>query len=113
LIADEVITGFGRTGEWFGVDHEGVVPDMMVLAKGLTSGYVPMGAVVVRERIAQHFESRMLPLGSTYAGHPLACAAALAWLEDYDERGLIPHARRMGEVLLRRLRELAGRHPCI
>jgi taurine--2-oxoglutarate transaminase len=113
LIADEVITGFGRTGAWFAVEHEGVVPDMLVLAKGLTSGYVPMGAVVVREPIAQHFEGRMLPLGSTYAGHPLACAAALACLEEYEENGLIPHARRMGELLMDRLRELAARHPCV
>jgi len=81
LIADEVITGFGRTGAWFGVDHEAIAPDMLVLAKGLTSGYVPMGAVVVSERIAQHFETKMLPLGSTYAAHPLACAAALVPLQ--------------------------------
>jgi taurine--2-oxoglutarate transaminase len=113
LVADEVITGFGRTGAWFGVDHEKVVPDMMVLAKGLTSGYVPMGAVVVRESIAEHFETRMLPLGSTYSGHPLACAAALACLEEYEERKLIPHARQMGELLFARLRELAERHPCV
>src|SRR6516165_4822122 len=113
LIADEVITGFGRTGAWFAVEHEGVVPDLMVLAKGLTSGYVPMGAVVVNDRIAQHFESRMLPLGSTYAAHPLACAAALACLEEYEERGLIGHARRMGEVLFQRLQELASRHRCV
>jgi taurine--2-oxoglutarate transaminase len=113
LVADEVITGFGRTGAWFGVDHEKVVPDLMTLAKGLTSGYVPMGAVLVHERIAQHFEGRMMPLGSTYAGHPLACAAALACLEEYEERQLIPHARRMGELLLGRLRELAERHRCV
>src|SRR6516162_11506065 len=99
LIADEVITGFGRTGAWFAVEHEGVVPDMLVLAKGLTSGYVPMGAVVVREHIARHFETRMLPLGSTYAGQPLACAAARACLEEYAEPGFLPHARRMGDVL--------------
>jgi taurine--2-oxoglutarate transaminase len=113
LIADEVITGFGRTGAWFGVDHEGVVPDMMVLAKGLTSGYVPMGAVVVSDRIAEHFETRMLPLGSTYAAQPLACAAALACLQEYEEGDLIPHAKRMGEVLTARLRPLAERHHCI
>src|SRR5205823_4269047 len=113
LIADEVITGFGRTGAWFGVDHEQVVPDMMVFAKGLTSGYVPMGAVVVRDKIAQHFEGRMLPLGSTYAAHPLACAAALACIEAYEEQELIPHARRMGEILFGRLRELAAKHPLI
>jgi taurine--2-oxoglutarate transaminase len=113
LIADEVITGFGRTGAWFGVDHEKVVPDIMVLAKGLTSGYVPMGAVAVRESIARHFESRLLPLGSTYAGHPLACAAALACLDEYEGKGLISHAKEMGELLFPRLRELAGRHSCL
>jgi taurine--2-oxoglutarate transaminase len=113
LIADEVITGFGRTGAWFAVEHEKVVPDLLVLAKGLTSGYVPMGAVVVREPLAQHFESRMLPLGSTYAAHPLACAAALACLQEYEGQKLIPHARRMGELLLGRLRELAGKHPLV
>ncbi|GIW82803.1 MAG: putative aminotransferase [Gemmatales bacterium] len=111
LIADEVITGFGRTGAWFGVDHEKVVPDIMVLAKGLTSGYVPMGAVVVRDHIADYFESRMLPIGSTYAAHPLACAAAQACIEEYERQNLIPHAKRMGEVLFKKLRELAEHHP--
>src|SRR5215470_4451225 len=111
LIADEIITGFGRTGKMFAVEHEGVVPDMLVLAKGLTSGYVPMGAIVVRDHIARHFETKMLPLGSTYAAHPLACAAALACLAEYEERGLIENARRLGAVLLERLHELARRHP--
>ena len=86
---------------------------MLVLAKGLTSGYVPMGAVVVRAPIAEHFEKRMLPLGSTYTAHPLACAAALACLEEYEQGGLIENARRMGERLLAALRELVGRHPCV
>jgi taurine--2-oxoglutarate transaminase len=79
----------------------------------LTSGYVPMGAVVVNQRIAQHFETKILPLGSTYAAHPLACAAALACLEEYEQQGLISHSRRMGEILFARLRELAERHPCL
>jgi taurine--2-oxoglutarate transaminase len=109
LIADEVITGFGRTGTMFAVEHEGVVPDMLVLAKGLTSGYVPMGAVVVREHIARQFETRMLPLGSTYATHPLACAAALACLDEYTP-ALMGHARQMGELLFAQLRKLAQRH---
>ncbi len=112
LIADEVITGFGRTGRLFAVEHEGVVPDMLILAKGLTSGYVPMGAVVVREAIARHFESRMLPLGSTYAAHPLACAAALACLEEYTPE-LLAQVRRMSELLFTGLRELAGKHRCV
>jgi len=111
LIADEVITGFGRTGAWFGVNHEGVVPDLMTLAKGLASGYVPAGAVMLREPLAQALEKRYLPLGGTYSGHPLACAAALACLAEYEERGLIDNARRLGVVLLQRLRELARRHP--
>lgn len=113
LIADEVINGFGRTGAWFGVDHEGVVPDMMIMAKGLTSGYVPMGAVVVGDKVAQHFETRMLPLGSTYAAHPLACAAAMACLEEYEDKALIPNAKRMGDLLFTKLRELAKKHPLI
>jgi len=113
LIADEVISGFGRTGAWFGCDHERVVPDMMIMAKGLTSGYVPMGAVMVRRHIAEHLEKRMLPLGSTYAGHPLACAAALACIEEYEQGGWIENARKMGEVLFASLRELARKHPII
>jgi taurine---2-oxoglutarate transaminase len=111
LIADEVITGFGRTGTWFGVDHEGVVPDLMTMAKGLASGYVPTGAVVLREPLAQALEKRYLPLGGTFSGHPLACAAALACLAEYEERGLIENARRLGVVLLKRLHELVQRHP--
>jgi hypothetical protein len=94
--------------------RRGRLEDMRpTLAKGLTSGYVPMGAVVVRDKIAQHFEGKMLPLGSTYQAHPLACAAALACLEEYEERGLIPHARKMGEVLFERLGRLARKHPSI
>ncbi len=110
LIADEVITGFGRTGAWFGVDHEGVVPDLMTMAKGLASGYVPTGAVALREPLAQALEKRYLPLGGTFSAHPLACAAALACLAEYEERGLIENSRRLGVVLLERLRELARRH---
>lgn len=113
LIADEVITGFGRTGAWFGVDHEKVVPDIMVLAKGLTAGYAPLGAVALRESLAREWESRMLPLGSTFAAHPLACAAALACLQEYEERRLVEHARAMGEILVRQLHQLAKRHECV
>jgi taurine--2-oxoglutarate transaminase len=113
LIADEVITGFGRTGAWFAVNHENVVPDMLVLAKGLTAGYVAMGAVVLREAIAQHFETRMLSLGCTYGGQPLACAAGLAALEEYGQPGFMDHVRHMGERLSTRLRELAEHRRCI
>jgi taurine--2-oxoglutarate transaminase len=113
LIADEVITGLGRTGAWFAVDHEGVVPDMLLLAKGLTAGYVAMGAVVLREAIAQHFETRMLSLGCTYGGQPLACAAGLAALEEYGQPGFMDHVRRMGERLSTQLRNLAERRRCV
>ncbi|MFN4260312.1 MAG: aminotransferase class III-fold pyridoxal phosphate-dependent enzyme [Gemmataceae bacterium] len=113
LIADEVICGFGRTGTWFAVEHEQVVPDMLVLAKGLTSGYVPMGAVIINDKLSELFEHRLLPLGSTYAAHPLACAAAIACLEEYEDQQLIPHARHMGDILFAKLAELAQRHPCI
>jgi taurine--2-oxoglutarate transaminase len=112
LIADEVITGFGRTGKMFAVEHENVVPDMLTLAKGLTSGYVPMGAIVVREHIARHFETKMLPLGSTYAAHPLACAAALACLEEYTP-DLLANVNRMSDLLFAQLRALAGTHGCV
>jgi len=112
LIADEVITGFGRTGKMFAVEHDGVVPDMLTLAKGLTSGYVPMGAVLVREPIGRHFESKMLPLGSTYAAHPLACAAALACLDEYTP-ALLEHVRAMSTHLFSRLHRLAERQRLI
>ena len=113
LIADEVITGFGRTGDWFGVNHEAVVPDILVLAKGLTSGYVPMGAVVVRHHISQHFESRMLPIGGTYAANPIATAAARASLVAYQEQDCINNARNMGNLLFEQLQELKKRHLCV
>ena len=113
LIADEVITGFGRTGKWFGVNHENVIPDILVLAKGLTSGYIPMGAVVVRSHMSQYFESRMLPIGGTYAGNPIATAAARACLKAYQEEDCVNNAQKMGALLLKKLGELKECHPCI
>ena len=113
LIADEVITGFGRTGAWFGVNHDSVVPDLMVMAKGITSGYVPMGAVVVRPRISSHFESRLLPIGSTYAASPLATAAARACLVAYREEGCVDNAQGMGRLLMEELQGLKQKHPII
>ena len=77
LISDEVMSGFGRTGEWFGVDHYNVVPDIMVMAKGLTSGYLPLGAMTVTDTIANHFNDNPMIIGLTYSAHPLSCAAAL------------------------------------
>lgn len=99
LIADEVLTGFGRTGRWFGIDHYGVTPDMMCLAKGLTSGYAPLGAVVVREHLAAGFDQRLLSCGLTTYGHPVSCAAAVACVEAYEEDGLVAHAAEVGAHL--------------
>lgn len=92
LVADEVLTGFGRTGRWLGIDHEDVVPDMITMAKGLTGGYVPLGAVLVHERVSRHFDRNKLVCGLTYYGHPLACAAGNAAIDIYRDEGLIAQA---------------------
>lgn len=113
LISDEVMSGFGRTGKWFAVDHWDVVPDLITMAKGITSGYVPLGAVVVSEPIAQFFEDRTLWAGLTYSGHALACAAGLATLQVYEEDRLIENAAAMGKVLGQRLEDLKARHPSV
>src|SRR6059036_1473171 len=113
LIADEVMTGFGRTGKWFAVDHESVVPDMMTFAKGVNSGYVPLGGVIVNAKIAKHFDTNVLWAGLTYAGHPLACAAGVATVNAYRDEGIIERGARMGELLLRELKSLAARHPSV
>ena len=113
LVDDEVMSGFGRTGEWFGIDNWGVVPDLMTMAKGLTAAYVPLGAVVVSEDIAAYFEDRMLPLGLTYSGHPLSCATAVATINVYKEDKLIENARAMGEVLGEELEEMKAKHPSV
>lgn len=113
LVADEVMTGFGRTGKWFGVDHWGVTPDMMTLAKGLTSGSLPLGAVVVSEAIARYFDDQPLFSGLTYGSHAVACAAAVATLQVYQEEGLIENSARLGEVLKAGLEALKARHPSV
>ncbi len=113
LIADEVMTGFGRTGKWFGVDNWDVVPDIMTFAKGVSAGYVPLGGVVVDEPIAKHFDEHVLWGGLTYSGHALACAAGVATIEVYREEGLVERSARLGEVLLRELRRVAERHPSV
>src|SRR5215208_6571118 len=110
-IADEVMVGFGRTGEWFGVDHAGVSPDLVAFAKGVNSGYVPLGGVLVSDSIHETFVERPYPGGLTYAGHPLACAAAVGTLRAMHEEGLVASAARLGaDVLGPGLRELAERH---
>lgn len=113
LIADEVVTGFGRTGQWFACDHWNVVPDIMVLAKGLTAGLMPLGAVVVRAALARYFDDHYLPAGLTYQAHPVACAAALATIETIEHDGLMENARHMGARLLAGLEALRQRHPAV
>jgi taurine--2-oxoglutarate transaminase len=109
LVADEVLTGFGRTGKPFGFQHWDVVPDLITVAKGLTSGYAPLGAVLVHEKIAAHFEERILACGLTSYAHPLGCAAALETLKVYDDEGLYGRAAALGPVLERELRAVTGR----
>jgi taurine--2-oxoglutarate transaminase len=113
FIADEVMSGFGRTGRWFAVDHWGVVPDLMSMAKGLTSAYVPLGAVGMRRKIAEHFTDKVFWGGLTYNSHTLACAAALATIAVYEEDHLIENAARMGEVMGELHAGLRARHPCV
>jgi len=113
LISDEVMSGFGRTGRWFAVDHWDVVPDMMTMAKGLTSGYLPLGAVAVSQKIADHFQDKMLWAGLTYNAHPLCCGAAAATLEVYKEEGLVDKAGTLGRTLRQELEALKERHPSV
>jgi putrescine---pyruvate transaminase len=118
LIADEVVTAFGRTGEWFGVRHDGVKPDVMCIAKAITSGYFPLGACVVNEKIESAFKANKDALGTiyhgyTYSGHPVGCAAALACLDQTFARDLPGNARVQGDYLLAGFRTLAGRHEVI
>jgi taurine--2-oxoglutarate transaminase len=113
LVFDEVMTGFGRTGKMFASEHWGVVPDVMVFAKGVTSAYVPLGGVMINAAIAGFFADRMLWAGLTYQGPPLACAAGVAAIRAYQEEGLIERAATTGEYLGARLRTLADRHPTV
>ncbi len=113
-VADEVMCGFGRAGEWFAVDHWQVVPDLITFAKGVNSGYVPLGGVVVSSAIVDTFADRVFPGGLTYSGHPLACAAAVATMTAMAEEGVVEHAAAIGEkVLGPGLADLAERHPVI
>jgi taurine--2-oxoglutarate transaminase len=113
MIADEVMAGFGRTGQWFAINHWNVVPDMITMAKGLTSSYIQLGAVGVRRGIADHFKDKMFPGGLTYSSHPVACAAALATIAVYEEDGLIERARTTGTLLRELQADLATRHPSV
>lgn len=113
LIADEVMSGFGRTGRWFAVDHWGVVPDLMTMAKGLTSAYAPLGAVGMRPKIAEAFQERVFQSGLTYTAHPISLAAAIANIRVMQEDQLVEQAARMGPVLRRLLTDLGEKHPSV
>ncbi|MEU9046127.1 MULTISPECIES: aspartate aminotransferase family protein [unclassified Kitasatospora] len=114
FILDEVMAGFGRTGEWFAADHWGVTPDLLTFAKGVNSGYVPLGGVAISAEIAATFAERPFPGGLTYSGHPLACASAVATITTMAQEGIVENAKHIGETVLGPgLRELAERHPSI
>ena len=113
MVADEVMAGFGRTGRWFAVDHWDVVPDLMTMAKGLTSSYLPLGAVAMRDWVSQAMDTKMFYGGLTYSSHPVSLAASLATIKVYEEDDLIGNAARMGEVLRRHHEALAAKHPSV
>ncbi len=113
MICDEVMSGFGRTGKWFAVDHWGVMPDIMTMAKGITSAYAPLGAVAMKPEIASAFDQKVYEGGLTFNGHPVSLAAAVANIRVMQEDGLVEQAHQMGEVMADMLAELAQRHPSI
>lgn len=113
MVADEVMAGFGRTGRWFAIDHWNTVPDLMTMAKGLTSSYLPLGAVAMRHHIAEHFEKNYYYGGLTYSSHPVSLAAALATLSVYEEDGLIERAARLGPVMRAHHEALRAKHPSV
>jgi taurine--2-oxoglutarate transaminase len=113
LIADEIMCGFGRTGEWFAVNHWGVVPDLMTAAKGLTSSYLPLGAVAIKPDIAAHFEENVFYGGLTYNSHPLSCAAAIAAIRVLEEDDLVGNAKRLDTVMRQHHEELMAKHPSV
>jgi taurine---2-oxoglutarate transaminase len=113
MVADEVMAGFGRTGRWFAIDHWDTVPDLMTMAKGLTSSYLPLGAVAMSHRIADKFETQMYYGGLTYSSHPVSCAAALATIGVYEEDGLIQNAARLDGVMRKHHERLYAKHPSV
>jgi taurine---2-oxoglutarate transaminase len=113
MVADEVMAGFGRTGRWFAVDHWDVTPDLMTMAKGLTSSYLPLGAVGMRQHVAEAFETKMFYGGLTYSSHPVSLAAALATISVYEEDDLIGNARRLGPLMRAHHERLAAKHPSV
>jgi taurine---2-oxoglutarate transaminase len=113
LILDEVMAGFGRTGKWFGCENWDVVPDIITVAKGINSGYVPLGAMVIREPLAEWVQDKYFAGGLTYSGHVLACASAIASIEAFQEEGIVENAAAMGEELAAGLAGLQERHPSV
>jgi len=113
MIADEVMSGFGRTGKWFAVEHWGVVPDIITMAKGLTSAYAPLGAVAMKPEIASAFDERVFQSGLTYTSHPVSLAAAVANIQVMREDGIIARTAAMGPVLKRMLTDLGENHPSV
>jgi taurine--2-oxoglutarate transaminase len=114
MICDEVMAGFGRCGEWFAVDHWNVAPDLITFAKGVNSGYVPLGGVAISRRVAASFDDRVFQGGLTYSGHPLACATAVASINIFEDEGIVQHARALGtDVIGPRLRAMAETHDVI
>jgi taurine---2-oxoglutarate transaminase len=114
MIADEVMSGFARAGEWFAIEHWDVVPDLITFAKGVNSGYVPIGGVLINDAINETFQERVYPGGLTYSGHPLACASVVASIEIFKEEGIVEHARTMGtDVIGPELARIAAQHPSV
>ena len=113
LIMDEVMSGFGRTGKWFGFQNHDIIPDMIAMAKGLTCGYLPFGCLMVSDKIADKFDDTVLALGLTYSAHPVCCAAALEVLKIYEDDNLIENAAVMGKYMDARIADMKLRHPSI
>ena len=113
FIADEVMSGFGRTGQWFGFQNHDIVPDMIVMAKGITCGYLPFGCLMLSDKITAKYDDTVLPLGLTYSAHPVSCAAALATLHIYEDDKLIENAAKMGSYLDQQIDVLKSQHPSI
>ena len=113
FIADEVMSGFGRTGKWFGFEHHDIVPDMIAMAKGLTSGYLPFGCLMVSDKIASKFDDQVMAIGLTYSAHPVCCAAALETLKIYEDDNLIENAATMSKYIDEQVELLKKKHPSI
>ena len=113
MVCDEVMSGVGRTGAWYAVDHWGVVPDIMTIAKGITSGYLPLGAVAVSAKVAEEFENRMFSGGLTYQAHPMSLAVCKAVMTIMEEEKIVDNSKKMGLVLKKLLEELMEKHPCV